>query len=103
MLKTIKNQVEYILNLHAAARNDDRELYKLLIKEFYDKHLVGVGYVHIDDFKLLPHFGAVVRVRAALQDGGSGRLLPTLPEVIARRFNQNKLQADIKGQLTLMR
>ena len=83
MIKTLKDQVEYILEKIPETRNSDKRLTIELWKRFTDK--IGLdNKVNVEDIMELPSQDGIKRVRCVIQND-EGRLLPTRLDVVKKR------------------
>jgi len=101
-LKTLKDQVQWILHTEPATRNNDKLLWLYIVREFYrDKiFLFTAEYIKLDDILLLPSQDNVKRYRAYFQnDPHKPRYLPTSDKVKKVRQDRGKAQRDHRAEL----
>jgi len=88
-LKTVKDRVEYLLEVYPESRNDDFYLWLLYVRTF-DKNLSN--YIKFIPYRLIRNavkFETISRVRRKIQE--EGRLLPTDPKVLEKRRRLSKI------------
>ena len=88
-LKTVKDRVEYLLEVYPESRNDDFYLWLLYVRTF-DKNLSN--YIKFIPYRLIKNavkFETISRVRRKIQE--EGRLLPTDPKVLEKRRRLSKI------------
>jgi hypothetical protein len=100
--KTTKQKVEYCLKTFKAARNSDKVLFALVIREFYPAY-VRDGYIKLEDLILLPHANTVRRARTVIQNKEC-KYLPTDWLVAkARRWEKKAWKESTQFRLGLWR
>ena len=82
-LKTIKDRVEWILQRHPEARNDDFYLYLLYVRYFEPKLSGYIKFIPFNLVKSATRFETIRRCRQKLQE--QGLYLPTDPKVLRKR------------------
>ena len=95
--KTVKARVEYILRKYPEARNDDRYLWLMYVREFDDLGKY-ISYVPYGVLKKAVSFGTLVRVRRKLQND-EGKYLPTDPDVIRKRSKRQRIIREVIGEV----
>ena len=88
-LKTVKDRVEYLLEVYPESRNADFYLWLLYVRTF-DKNLSN--YIKFIPYRLIKNavkFETISRVRRKIQE--EGRLLPTDPKVLEKRRRLSKI------------
>ena len=87
-IKTLRGQVERILEDVPETRNSDVLLMIHLWKAFYPEHLKtdeqGYSIIRLWDIQEMPREDNIKRVRAQIQNE-EARFLPTLPDVAKKR------------------
>lgn len=81
--RTIKKQVEKALKENESARNDDKYLTWLVLRNYTNI------YIKFTDFNKLPSFETIRRMRQVIQNKEK-RLIPTDPKVIKKRQQREK-------------
>jgi len=76
----IKTQVVRVLRENEKARNSDLWLIYLLIRKYYSKI-----FIPFEDFKKLPSFETITRIRRELQNSNPPIFPPTDPDVVKKR------------------
>jgi len=88
-LKTLKEQVAYVLENYPETRNSDLYLWLILIRTFHPEASRFIKYIPYEVFKKFPNFETVARLRRKFNE--EGLFLPTDLAVLRRRRRLEKL------------
>jgi hypothetical protein len=91
-MQELKEIIERLLAEDERCRNDDKWLTFRVIQ-----HYTKI-YIPFEDFKRIPDFASVKRIRAHIQNK-EGRFLPTDPEVMRKRRQAITLMQERLGGL----
>jgi len=83
-LVKVKDKVKYILEKYPEARNDDRYLWLMYVREFEPELSKYIRYIPYNVLKNTISFETLRRTRQKIQNE-EGLYLPTDPSVIKRR------------------
>ena len=90
---TDKNKVRYVLNHYPHTRNDDMELYRVIVLEFYrqnyKKTSSGLPCITFEDMLEVIPMSSVIRWRAFFQND-MGQFTPTNEAVKIKRQRKRK-------------
>ena len=87
--KTLKSQVEYVLQRYPSSRNLDELLWWLVFVKFYPDlarefgECARKGYIPQELLKKVPKFGTISRIRRKFNE--QGLYLPDDPTILGRR------------------
>ena len=92
--KTVKARVEYILRKYPEARNDDRYLWLMYVREFDPDMNKYIKYIPYKVLKNAVSFETLRRVRQKIQNS-EGRYPPTDPEVARKRRIRSEVIREV--------
>jgi len=82
-LKTVKEQVEWLLERYPESRNDDFYLYILYVRHFEPELSRYIEFIPFELIKKSTRFETIRRCRQKIQE--EGRYLPTDPKILRKR------------------
>lgn len=84
---TLKNKVEYTLEKHENARNNDNTMIACFLLDWYSDGFVDGRYFDMTKLKEVKSLDHIIRARQKIQNE-EGKYPPTDPVVYKKRFNK---------------